>query len=98
MTTKSGGTEKPPTDTHLIADNDPRGHAKTWCGAEFVPGTESLAETTCLLCLKAAKVYGEGAARRLQQLEASKANPRKGRKRRIDRDSGADGHNGVWGT
>lgn len=102
MTTHSGEGGKQaasPNDTHLISNNDPYGHSEMWCGAEFVPSTESIAETTCLLCLKAAKIYGEGATQRVLHLEASKAKQlSKARKRHIDRDSGADGHNGVWGT
>jgi hypothetical protein len=55
-------------DTHLVSDHDNIGEAKMWCGAEFVPSTESIAETTCLLCLKAAAIYGDGARERFWQI------------------------------
>jgi hypothetical protein len=41
-------------------------------GAESFQASETLAEVTCRHCLKAAKIFGEGAATRLQHLESSK--------------------------
>lgn len=70
MTTKPGGTEKPPTDNeqetvHLITDHE----IYTWCRERFVPYSQSLADVTCLPCLKAARIFGEGATERLRQIE-----------------------------
>lgn len=74
MTTRTNGGDKEAAPTtpqeviHLISDHDNIGEPKTWCGAESFSVSESLAEVTCTICLKAAKIYGEGAATRLQQL------------------------------
>lgn len=51
----------PPTDTHLISDHDQIGEAKNWCGAESFNNTEEIVKTTCMACLKAAAIYGDGA-------------------------------------
>lgn len=79
MTTQSGeGGEKTaspkPTETiHLTSDHDNIGETENWCGEESLKTTESFAQTTCIGCLKTVKIYAEGAALRLQQLEASPA-------------------------
>ncbi len=74
MTTQPGEGGKqaasPNDTTHLISDHDNIGEPRNWCGAESFQTSESLAEVTCLLCLKAAQIYGEGAATRLHHLEA----------------------------
>lgn len=104
MTTQSGeggkqaASPNPPETIHLISDHDSIGEPLNWCREESFKSTETFAQTTCIGCLKTVKIYAEGAAERLKQLQAPKAKSRKGRKRHIDRDSGADGHNGVWGT
>ena len=56
---------------HLISDHDNIGDAVTWCQEQFVPTTEEFAKATCLTCLRVIKIYGEGAAARLQHLEAN---------------------------
>lgn len=75
MTTQTGEGGKqaasPQDDTHLISDHDSIGEAQNWCGAESFQASETLAEATCRHCLKAAKIFGEGAATRLQHLEAN---------------------------
>lgn len=78
MTTRTNGGDKeaaptqPPQTVHLASDHNNIGETETWCEAEFVPSSECLAEVTCLTCLKAAKIFGEGATTRLQQLEATR--------------------------
>jgi hypothetical protein len=64
----TAGTEKPPTDTHLRSDHDNHGEATVWCGDEAggFHSTDSIAETTCLGCLKAAAIYGDGAREQIK--------------------------------
>lgn len=72
MSIKSGGTEKPPQDTHLISDHDNHGDAVTWCQKQFVSTTEQFAEATCETCLKVIGIYGQGAVTRLQHLDSKR--------------------------
>jgi hypothetical protein len=60
---------KPPTDTHLTSDHDNIGETKTWCGVEFANSTESIAETTCIRCLRTVVIYAGGVRERLKIID-----------------------------
>lgn len=68
LATGGAGRQNPRGMIHVVSDHDNIGETKTWCGQEFVAVTETLAEATCILCLKAITIYGGGAATRLAAL------------------------------
>lgn len=65
-TSKGGEKAATSNDTHLISDHDTPGDHVTWCGAEFANSTESIAETTCINCLRTVMIYADGAREQLK--------------------------------